>query len=76
MIIRRVITNAKSAIRNMVFVGAMVNVNALNVVSTATEIALKISIKQQVFKILRNIDFLINYLLFNLLEYNLNIKCL
>ncbi len=53
MIIRRVITNAKNAIRNMVFADAMVNVNALNVVSTATDIALKISIKQQVFKILR-----------------------
>jgi hypothetical protein len=53
VIIRRVITNAKNAIRNMVFADAMVNVNALNVVSTATDIALKISIKQQVFKILR-----------------------
>ncbi len=53
MIIRRVITNAKNPIRNMVFADAMVYVIALNVVSTATDIALKILIKQQVFKFLR-----------------------
>jgi hypothetical protein len=34
-----VITNAKDAIRNMVFAEAMVNVIALNVVSNATKFA-------------------------------------